>query len=197
MAHKTLVSGTAYEIKGGRTLVGGTGYAIGNGKTIVGGTAYCISFGVTWAKFSCNVRTEYVEITPSSMESTVEHSGTSGITGSYSNGYNFSSLTGYSSTGQVSVSVADTVGMYLVSTTVVSQVISVTKVSDIKYIVTLKRVAECDYKVYYSKGSTSYGEITADEDSLPEEGTLRAGSIGGAYCVINVNGTNYYYEKVA
>ena len=28
MAHKTLIGGTAYEIKGGRTLVGGTGYDV-------------------------------------------------------------------------------------------------------------------------------------------------------------------------
>ena len=44
MAHKTLVNGTAYEIKGGRTLVNGTGYAIKGGRTLVGGTGYDISF---------------------------------------------------------------------------------------------------------------------------------------------------------
>lgn len=42
MAHKTLISGTAYEISGGKTLVGGTAYEIKNGKTLVGGTAYNI-----------------------------------------------------------------------------------------------------------------------------------------------------------
>lgn len=45
MAHKTLIGGTAYEIKGGRTLVGGTGYDIKGGRTLVGGTAYDVSFG--------------------------------------------------------------------------------------------------------------------------------------------------------
>lgn len=44
MAHKTLIGGTAYEIKGGKTLVGGTAYEIKGGKTLVGGTAYDISF---------------------------------------------------------------------------------------------------------------------------------------------------------
>lgn len=44
MTHKTLIGGTAYEIKGGRTLVGGTGYDIKSGKSLVGGTAYDISF---------------------------------------------------------------------------------------------------------------------------------------------------------
>ena len=44
MAHKTLVSGTAYEIGGGKVLVGGTGYSIDKGRTKVGGTGYDISF---------------------------------------------------------------------------------------------------------------------------------------------------------
>lgn len=44
MASKTLINGTAYEIKGGKTLVGGTAYEIESGKTLVGGTAYEIGF---------------------------------------------------------------------------------------------------------------------------------------------------------
>lgn len=44
MAHKTLVNGTAYEVKGGRTLVDGTGYSIKGGRTLVEGTGYDISF---------------------------------------------------------------------------------------------------------------------------------------------------------
>lgn len=44
MAHKVLVGGTAYAVKGGRTLVGGTGYAVKGGKTLVGGTGYTIEF---------------------------------------------------------------------------------------------------------------------------------------------------------
>lgn len=45
MAHKVLVGGTGYAIKGGRTLIGGTGYAIKGGRTLIGGTGYKISFG--------------------------------------------------------------------------------------------------------------------------------------------------------
>lgn len=44
MAHKTLIGGTAYEIKGGRDLIGGTGYAKKNGKALINGTAYDIPF---------------------------------------------------------------------------------------------------------------------------------------------------------
>lgn len=46
MAHKSLIGGTAYTIKGGRTLIGGTGYDLSKGRTLIGGTGYDISFGV-------------------------------------------------------------------------------------------------------------------------------------------------------
>ena len=45
MAHKTLISGTAYDVKGGRDLIDGTGYAQKQGKTPINGTAYEVSFG--------------------------------------------------------------------------------------------------------------------------------------------------------
>ncbi len=44
MAHKTLISGTAYSVKGGRELIGGTGYDCKAGKTLIGGTAFTIPF---------------------------------------------------------------------------------------------------------------------------------------------------------
>lgn len=44
MAHKTLIGGTAYEIKGGRDLIGGTGYSKKNGKLLIDGTTYDIPF---------------------------------------------------------------------------------------------------------------------------------------------------------
>ena len=46
MGHKTLIGGTAYDIKGGKTLIGGTAYDITAGKTLVGGTGYDISFSL-------------------------------------------------------------------------------------------------------------------------------------------------------
>ena len=45
MAHKTLISGTAYSVTGGRELIGGTGYGCKAGKTIIGGTAFTVPFG--------------------------------------------------------------------------------------------------------------------------------------------------------
>lgn len=42
--HKTLVNGTAYEVKGGKCLVNGTVYNILKGRTLIGGTGYDITF---------------------------------------------------------------------------------------------------------------------------------------------------------
>ena len=44
MAHKTLIGGTAYAVKGGKTLVDGTAYAVKGGKTLLDGTAYDVGF---------------------------------------------------------------------------------------------------------------------------------------------------------
>lgn len=44
MGHKTLIGGTAYDIKGGKTLIDGTAYDIKKGVTLIGGTGYDISF---------------------------------------------------------------------------------------------------------------------------------------------------------
>ena len=41
--HKTLVNGTAYEVKGGKCMVGGTVYNILKGRTLVNGTGYDIT----------------------------------------------------------------------------------------------------------------------------------------------------------
>ena len=46
MAHKTLINGTAYTVKGGRELIAGTGYAKKQGKTLIDGTEHDISFGI-------------------------------------------------------------------------------------------------------------------------------------------------------
>lgn len=48
MSHKTLVNGTAYEVKGGKCLVNGTGYDIKKGRTLIGGTGYDITFAPTY-----------------------------------------------------------------------------------------------------------------------------------------------------
>ena len=68
MAHKTLIGGTAYEIKGGKTLVNGTAYKIKGGKTLVGGTAYDVSF----APKIVTVTLVYGTLTTSTMKVTID-----------------------------------------------------------------------------------------------------------------------------
>lgn len=43
-AHKTIINGTVYTVKGGKCMVGGTVYNILKGRTLIGGTGYDITF---------------------------------------------------------------------------------------------------------------------------------------------------------
>lgn len=43
MGQKVEVSGTGYDLKGGKPLIGGTAYAVKKGRTLIGGTGYDIS----------------------------------------------------------------------------------------------------------------------------------------------------------
>jgi hypothetical protein len=43
-AHKTLINGTAYTVKGGKCMVNGTVYNIKKGRTLINGTGYDITF---------------------------------------------------------------------------------------------------------------------------------------------------------
>lgn len=44
MPGKTMIGGTAYDVKPGSVMIGGTVYTIKEGKTMVDGTAYSIKF---------------------------------------------------------------------------------------------------------------------------------------------------------
>ena len=54
MAHKTLVNGTVYEVKGGKCMVGGTVYNILKGRTLIGGAGYDITFAPTYDSVFAN-----------------------------------------------------------------------------------------------------------------------------------------------
>lgn len=42
--HKTLINGTAYDVKSGKCLINGTGYAVKKGRALIDGTGYDVSF---------------------------------------------------------------------------------------------------------------------------------------------------------
>lgn len=61
-AHKTLVNGTAYEVKGGKCLINGTVYSIKKGRTLIGGTGYDITFAPPYDPvFSNNTWEQIIE----------------------------------------------------------------------------------------------------------------------------------------
>lgn len=45
MGQKVEVSGTGYDLKGGKPLIGGTAYAVKKGRALIDGTGYDISIG--------------------------------------------------------------------------------------------------------------------------------------------------------
>jgi hypothetical protein len=47
-AHKTLINGTAYTVKGGKCMVGGTVYNILKGRTLIDGTGWDITFAPSY-----------------------------------------------------------------------------------------------------------------------------------------------------
>lgn len=165
-----------------------------------------VDTSVTWSKYSVNAiaHSEYVETatTPTPMEN-VSYWSDSNFT--LYTGYKFSSAFGYSGTGGVQVNGANASGYYHVSNTEVvsiGEMVSESPSDDGTYNIcyysaTLEAQATLVEKyLTYNKGTTSYGEISAENGAVPEGGTLIDGSVTGSYCVVTVNGTNYYYEKV-
>ena len=61
MAHKTLISGTADSVTGGRELIGGTGYSIKKGRTLIGGAGYDITFAPYDSVFANNTWEQIIE----------------------------------------------------------------------------------------------------------------------------------------
>lgn len=163
----------------------------------VNGIAQAIFGGVTWKKYSADMHREYYQTQDNTGWTRTGYIYTDTTT--FYSGYSFSESNGFTFTGAQELSPFDAVGMYWYHNEFgVDQVVSAKAISTspIGHEVTYTRVASCNNRDWYTKGTTYYGEVTADEDSLPEEGTLHEGSIEGDYCVININGTDYYYEKV-
>lgn len=205
------VSDKARKIKKGYIGVGGIARKLKKAYIGVGGIARAtFSSSVVWKKYSCNVETErdpyYISASNQAnvgKTTTVQEGHPHGQQSSYYTSYTFSTADGYTFSGHTRLYCEDSVGYY--KTHGPWQVWKVTNVVYVKenatykyYNVTSELIAECSggsSHTYYRKGSTSYGEIEAEENALPEEGTLIVGSTGGSYCVVKVGSTYYYYEK--
>ena len=199
MAHKTTIDGTSYGVVGGRTLVDGTVYDINQGRTLVNGTEYDILFGVKWIKFDCKVTTQttYTQEIPTQFKLNINESADR-IEYSYAD-YYFTTTNGFIGGTQIKHDNGKNMTGYHVTDTDVYEYGN-DKVDLgsgwIEY--HCKNVAHARKTVttIYSKGDTSHGSIYADPMELPEEGQLIEGSPSDSYCIIKINGTCYYYERV-
>lgn len=88
MAHKTLIDGTAYDIKSSKTLVSGTEYAIKSGKTLVDGTGYNITFKKWVETFDSGL------VTKSVSQIVASGSGSMTVNVLFATGYSFDESTG-------------------------------------------------------------------------------------------------------
>jgi hypothetical protein len=178
---------------------------------------------VVWAKYSCNKTTQniYIQTTrPTigiSQLTTVLKYNTANATIFY-RGYDFDESSGYTGYNRITISgitpestssdVSSLVGSYDIYGTEVLEVTGISSYSHngnsqyldygMKVTVNVKTVgyAELTTIEKYSQGSTSYGFITTYENELPEEGALVDGSISGDHCILEINGTYYYYQRI-
>lgn len=151
--------------------------------------------GIEWNKYSCN-ETSSTTYTKTTSSGTWRASYRTRVYTSYT----FSSSSGFSGSGGKTITdPEDGVGYYVVTTVTVALITSVEYDSSgnaTYFITTREYYAQSSTTYSYSKGSTSYGIVIAEEGALPESGTLIKGSATSSYCVIEVGSTYYYYTKV-
>lgn len=164
-----------------------------------------------WKKYSVTTTTNYTWTdTPNSSKiGTIETRKGTGPDASISiiKQYAFSTTKGwYGTKGGVANTEEEAIGYYFGDNYIVGQYIAQITAAEItlldsgSYSYTLTgtviEYAKRSSFVTYSKGLTDYGVVTATEGELPEEGTYVEGSDADGYYVINIDGTNYYYEKL-
>lgn len=157
---------------------------------------------VKWMKYSCirHSTTTYsrVDVDPNQEEELMY---TTGSASSYYTDYSFSSSEGFEGIGYDKGSISDMIGNYAVYG---SQVMQFTRYErkdsgdvtmwEIYGILVADSESETTYD--YEKGSTEYGLVYARKGKLPEEGERIRGYATSDYCVLKIDGTYYYYEKV-
>lgn len=206
MSQYTNVGGVARKVTKRYENIGGVAKNILKAYDNVNGVArQYFTGGIPWRKWSCNYSAAsdpwYVEGESSGVYQ-VGYTATSNWGGSTWYGYEdyeFSGDEGFIGIGGGTVPIEDMPNYYMVDTTRVTIVTNMERVDSDTYEVTWEVIAVCQgyyYPASYDKGSTDYGIVYAPEGDLPEEGTLVKGSTADNYCVVEVDGTYYYYEKV-
>ncbi len=152
------------------------------------------SAGNDWAKYSCDVIAAHYKETENTG-ATVESDWVSSKMFLYDY-YSFTTEDGYTGTTGAYYSGGAGVGYYKVSKKQVVRIDSIT-VNDSYLHYTGTVVGACEFmETAYTKGTSDYGKLFADEGELPEAGTLIEGSVAEGYCVLQISGAYYYYEIV-
>lgn len=173
--------------------------------TVDGVHRLCYQEGVEWLKYGCVVDTYYSYQenydTRGDVYGPTRHGVSSSSRTTCCSGYDFDPDQGYTGTGEESVHISDAAGMYDVSATEVLRYAMVTFVETANgydyYDVTM--IVECTAEEHeftdYYKGGTAYGSVYAPEGQAPDGGTVVAGSVTGSWCVVDIGGLCYYYER--
>lgn len=212
------VDGVARKVK--KNYIGADGVARSVKKAYVGveGVArqYFMS-GVKWSKYSCTQTSDtgYVRKYDTVGNAKSEYKGVLNM--NYFSSYTFSSTKGFLNAGTAWWNNTDYnahIGHYVIPSSVhISNGVTTLDGGEIVYKLesvdflrdethelgvlyqfnyTIEADSTKSTTYLYSKGSTSYGTITAESGELPEDGTLMDGSAYGGYCVLKI-GTSYYY----
>lgn len=167
------------------------------------------SSGVRWAKYSCDAFDEVYEYQETdhiggSSVGDIEKWGTSYL--NYCTEYTFDKSVGFCSAGNyhyadTAADLASASG-YIVTSDTVFRIVTVSVISEdpggpCLVDVEAEIVALCDTLTYtaYRKGSENFGIIEAEDSELPENGELVEGSPNDSYCILDVDGTYYYYVR--
>lgn len=203
MAHYISTDGVARKVTKRYENVGGVARSILKAYVNANGAArQYFAAGIPWRKWSCRVETCYDytwdDRDVGSTRSFTVSGGSVWFT--TTGGYTFDSEDGFSADygNYGRTDPADMVGRYSVVDDEVRQWTVCEITDDDRYYLEWEVVASASYTTWdsYEKGDTDYGIVYAPEGALPEEGTVWNGSAHTDSCVVQVDGTCYYYEKV-
>lgn len=172
---------------------------------------------ITWNKYNCATSVSSITLDYSPWETASSQTyGYNGIYPSMSNSYIASETqfrlinqiypdgVNYKSTTPEQTIRSDHTGKYILysygSYAVIFRITAVTGVTyysnEVRVQFESEPIVKGWYNYIYSQGSTFYETILANENELPEEGTLIEGSATGNYCIIQVGGLKYYYKRI-
>lgn len=151
---------------------------------------------VKWTKYSCDVTENYKDTEVDEWYRNSWYNSTITLFDSFE----YSSENGYIGIGSnvftVDDDLTEAVGKYHVTD---ERVIEITSLSlgnsTSRYFFDYEgtKVRERIFNISYSQGSISYGTVEADEGALPENGTLIGGGVADGCCVLEIDGTYFYY----